>query len=58
MGEKPPIPIVSQREIIVKYFTIKNALQDGEHIICGTSCEHADYPIEDGMFSMFSFVRA
>ena len=47
---KPPIPIISQRELLTKLWRIKD-YKDGVYISVGCSVEHPDYPIGTGMFA-------
>ena len=50
ISPKPPIPVVTQREIILKTFTIPNGLGDGKHIQIAKSVEHASKPQGEGYF--------
>ena len=52
---KPPIPVISQREICVHLVYEKDKLGAGKHIIAGKSIEHPDAPIGTGIMD---YVRA
>ena len=47
---KPPIPLISQRELVLQFWNIKN-WQAGRHLSISKSVEHADVPIKTGMFA-------
>uniref|UniRef100_A0A7S3FXL6 START domain-containing protein n=1 Tax=Strombidium rassoulzadegani TaxID=1082188 RepID=A0A7S3FXL6_9SPIT len=48
---KPPIPLVSSREMLVEIFNLKNGLGDGKHIQVMKSAEHPNHPVKSGMFA-------
>ena len=47
---KPPVPVVAQREILVKAFTIPNGFGEGKHVNIAGSIEHEKKPIGGGFF--------
>ena len=51
---KPPVPVVGQREIVTKLFTIEN-FEEGVHMNLGCSVEHPEKPVGEGYFD---YVRA
>lgn len=52
---KPPIPVVAQREVVIKGFRCENYFGENDHLTLGTSVDHPARPIGEGYFD---YVRA
>ena len=53
-SKKAPVPFnlfVAQRDILVKYFSVKNAFKRGQHIIAGVNATDDRKPIDTGYFA-------
>ena len=46
---KPPIPMVSAREVVVECFSRENGFGPGQHAFIQVNTEHAEAPIKNGL---------
>ena len=45
VSPKPPVPIVAQREMVVKIFMMENGLGAGKHVTFAGSVDHPSKPV-------------
>ena len=48
-SKKPPIPMVSAREMLYAHYKQQDGMGEGKHFICSQSVEHPSKPIKTGL---------
>ena len=50
ISAKPNVPMVAQREMLVKNYTVRNFQKEGQHLSVNCTVSHPDHPKKTGMF--------